>query len=66
MTDKPQRGGLRNPPGGRPQLPENEKKVKINITISKALHDALLARRDPPTEPLSQVIERLLLSEVLP
>lgn len=62
MTDKPQPGGLRNPPGGRPKLPEDEKKVKINITISPALHAALLARRDPPTEKLSQVIERLLLT----
>lgn len=59
MTDQPkQRGGLRTPAGGRPK--KADKKVKINITISKALHVWLLAQRTPEDEPLSQVIERLL------
>lgn len=59
-TPKPTRGGRRNPPGGRPPKSPEDRKVKINITITKSLHDKLLARRNPPNEPLSQVIERLL------
>lgn len=60
MKTEEKRGGLRNPPGGRPPKAPEDRKVKINITITKALHEKLLARRDPPNEPLSHVIERLL------
>lgn len=63
MTDKPTRGGLRSPPGGRPPLPESERKVKLSITISPELRDWLKARRTRPNEPISQVVERQLNSQ---
>lgn len=59
MTDKPQRGGLRNPPGGRPKKAEADKKIKINITLSKGIIDWLGEQRQPD-EPLSNAIERVL------
>lgn len=62
MTDKPKPGGLRNPPGGRPPLPEGERKVKVSITISQATREKVLRHRARPHEALSQVIERLLQS----
>ena len=61
MTDNPkQRGGLRNPPGGRPPKPPEEVKVKLSITISKDTQRWLQAQRTRPNEPISQVIERKL------
>jgi len=63
MTDKPTPGGLRNPPGGRPPLPESERKVKLSITISPEVRDWLKAKRKRPNEPISQVIDRQLNSQ---
>lgn len=60
MTTKPTPGGLRNPPGGRPPLPEDERRVKVSITLSKVTVARLREQRQRPNEPLSQVIERLL------
>lgn len=65
MNTKDKRGGLRSPVGGRPTLPEGEKKVKISITIDKDLLDwidaQLVAKRKR-----SQVIERLLRDAAAP
>ena len=60
MNHKPTPGGFRNPPGGRPPLPENERRVKVSITLSKVTVARLKEQRRRPNEPLSQVIERLL------
>lgn len=59
-TDKPQRGGLRTPPGGRPPKPPEDVKVKLSITISKDTQRWLQEQRTRPNEPISQVIERKL------
>lgn len=63
MTEKKRPGGLRNPPGGRPPKAQEERKVKISITISPELRDWLKAKRTRPNEPMSQVIERQLNSQ---
>jgi hypothetical protein len=60
INDKPPRGGLRSPPGGRPPKQPEERKVKISITISKDVQTWLQAQRNRPNEPISQVIERKL------
>ncbi len=57
-NDKPQHGGRRANQTGRPKKAEQEKKVKLSITISPMIHDWLKAKRSYPREPLSQVIER--------
>lgn len=53
------RGGLRIPSGGRPKKAPADKKVKINITLSKSTMDWIEAQRGEK-EPLSNAIERLL------
>lgn len=58
MPEPKKRGGLRIPAGGRPPKAPEDRKVKVSITISQALHTKLLTTY--PDEPLSQVIERLL------
>jgi hypothetical protein len=60
MTSKPGRGGLRNPAGGRPSKPKEERRRKVIITLDPDVVDWLNAKRARENEPLSQVIERLL------
>lgn len=60
MTNKKRPGGLRNPPGGRPVLPENKRRVKLSITLDPATVAKVRALRAREREPLSQVVERLL------
>jgi hypothetical protein len=58
--DTPKPGGLRNPAGGRPRIEAGERKVKISVTVSPHVHHWLLAQRQRPHEPLSQVVDRIL------
>lgn len=60
-SDRPRRGGRREPPGGRPPKEPEERKVKISITISQGVRDWLRGQRERPNEPLSQVVERKLM-----
>lgn len=58
--DKPKPGGLRNPPGGRPKMDPDARKVKLSITISPELAAWLRTKRARLNEPISQVVEREL------
>jgi hypothetical protein len=60
MSQSTKRGGLRNPPGGRPPLASDVRKRKISITLDPATVEWLGTQRERENEPLSQVIERLL------
>lgn len=55
-------GGLRNPPRGRPPLPKDERRVKVSITLDAATVAYIKTQRQRENEPISQVIERLLLN----
>lgn len=60
MTDRRKPGGRREPPGGRPPLPPEERRVKVSISISPEVRQWLTGQRERPNEPISRVIERLL------
>jgi hypothetical protein len=53
MTQKSNRGGLRNPPGGRP--PKADKKILVTFKLPPALVDRL--RQEPNR---TELIEKLL------
>jgi hypothetical protein len=40
---KSKRGGLRNPPGGRPPLPPDQKRLKVSLTLAPGTKE--LARK---------------------
>jgi len=39
MINKSKRGGLRTPPGGRPPLPEGEKRPKHSLTLAPGIKE---------------------------
>jgi hypothetical protein len=39
MTEKSNRGGLRNPPGGRPPLPSDQKRQKASPTLAPGIKE---------------------------
>lgn len=55
MTPKSNRGGLRNPKGGRPKKPPEELFRKRRITLPPEIDDKLRGRKD-----VSELIAQLL------
>jgi len=52
MIKQSKRGGLRNPPGGRPPLPPDQKRPKHSLTLGagiKELAQAIAKAKDLPS-----------------
>jgi hypothetical protein len=60
MSDKPKRGGLRDPAGGRPQKSDRLRRVRCgDMTIPQWLHDWLMEQ----PEPAGHIVDKVLIEK---
>lgn len=63
MSKQTKRGGLQDPPGGRPPLPPELKRVRCgDITIPTWLHNWLMSQ----SEPAGHIVEAALIEKYNP